>query len=112
MARRPFQHPEAGRLAGLQGHPGSLHRGGGVTVPRKQQKPRQRKAHCGQKRAQRFFGRTRIWTWETDREIGSPDQNAVAVTRTIKGWEPLEPKVANAVTRHRNSWIVCVRALC
>lgn len=81
-------------------------------MARKQQKPRQRKAHCGQKRAQRFFGRTRIWTWETDREIGSTEQNAVAVARTIKGWEPLEPVVANAVTRHRNSWIVCVRALC
>lgn len=81
-------------------------------MARQQQKPRKRKGHNGQKRAQRFFGRTRIWTWETDRDPASDAQNAVAVARTIRGWEPLPPDVANAITRHRNNWIVCVRALC
>lgn len=81
-------------------------------MARKQQQPRRRKGHSGQKRAQRFFGRTRIWTWETDREPGTDAQNAVAVSRTIRGWDPLPPDVANAITRHRNNWIVCVRALC
>lgn len=70
-----------------------------------------RKRHNGNKRAQRFFGNTRIWTFEADR--GTDDtQVAYAQTRTPRGWESMADDVANAVIRHRNNWMICVRALC
>ena len=81
-------------------------------MARKKQAPRKRKGHNGSKRAQRFFGRTRIWTWESERDYATDAQNAVAVARTIRGWESLPADIAQAITRHRNNWVVCVRALC
>lgn len=70
-----------------------------------------RKRHNGNKRAQRFFGRTRIWTWEADLDPRTGEQLVVAVARTVRGWERLSGDVAKAVTRHPNNWIICVRAL-
>lgn len=74
-------------------------------------KPR-RKKHNPNKRAERFFSKCRIFTWEADREHSGDIQNAVAEARTIRGWERLNGDVASAIVRHRNNWIICVRALC
>lgn len=71
-----------------------------------------KKRHNGMKRAQRFFNRTRIWTWEADRDPRDDTQRAIAEARTIRGWERLDGDVANAIVRHRHNWIICVRALC
>lgn len=70
-----------------------------------------RKQNAGILRAQRFFGRTRIHTWESS--WGSDgSRTAFAQTRTIRGWEDLEQDIAEGVIRYPNNWMICCRALC
>jgi hypothetical protein len=71
-----------------------------------------RKRHNPNKRAQRFFASTVIWTWEADRDPATDTQYATAKARTARGWELLAPKIVNAIVQYRNNWIITVRAFC
>jgi len=75
-------------------------------------KKRRVKRHNPNKRAQRFFSNTVIWTWEADLDEQDGTQLAAAKAKTPRGWEILGPDTTHSITRYRNNWIICVRAFC
>lgn len=74
---------------------------------------RRRRSHSDVRRAQRFFGhRTRVWTWEADREHSGAVQNAYAKKHMGAFWRALGPDTVRAVLSYRQNWAICVRAVC
>lgn len=70
-----------------------------------------RKSHNPHKRAQRFFGRSRVWSWESDIDA---DGTRIAYAESFHGlgWVPLSPDVTAHLVRRPQNWIVCCRAAC
>ena len=75
-------------------------------------KPRTKK-HNATRRAQNFFGhRTRVSTFEADRDHSGADQNAYARKHMGTFWKDLRPDVVAAALKYPQNWCVCVRAVC
>lgn len=69
------------------------------------------KKHNPDKRAQRFFSNTRLWSWETMRD-SKGQRLSHGEARCGFVWKPLSQReVDNLITRN-NNWAVCCRALC
>ncbi|WP_328187005.1 hypothetical protein [Marinobacter sp. OP 3.4] len=72
-----------------------------------------RKRHDATRRAQTFFGhRTRVLTFEADRDHPGADQNAYARKHMGAFWKDLGPEIVGAVLRYPQNWAVCIRAVC
>ena len=72
---------------------------------------KKRKQHNPNKRAQRFFSNTRLWSWES-----MIDQNGSRIShgeaRCGFVWKPLSQKEVDSLIIRNNNWVICCRALC
>ena len=69
-----------------------------------------RKAYDKNKRAQRFFSNTRLWSWESRIEPdGSPTSHAEVKRGAI--WQPLSQNQVDGIRKNNNNWTVCYRIL-
>lgn len=73
-------------------------------------KKRRIKKHNPNKRAQRFFSRMMLWTWESEAE----GEQQIAYGQNWMGafWRDLQQREIQEVMRRNNNWVVICRALC
>lgn len=72
---------------------------------------KKRKQHNPDKRAQRFFNNTRLWSWESMiDQSGSRISHGEARCGFV--WKPLSQKEVDSLIRRNNNWVICCRALC
>lgn len=72
---------------------------------------KKRKHNNPHKRGQRFFGRSRLWSWESELDADRT-RIAYAEGRFGAGWVSIPPDVVRALVARPQNWIVCCRALC
>lgn len=72
---------------------------------------KRRKHNSPHKRGQRFFGRSRLWAWESDLDADGT-RLAYAEGYFGAGWVQIPPDVVRALVARPQNWIVCCRALC
>lgn len=74
-------------------------------------KKQRRKGHNPNKRAQRFFSNTRLWSWES-----MVDESGMRIShgeaRCGFAWKQLSQKEVDGLIVRNNNWVVCCRALC
>ena len=71
---------------------------------------KKRKAYDPNKRAQRFFSNTRLWSWES-RLDKNGEATSHAEVRRGGMWQQLNQNQVDGVRKHSNNWTVCYRFL-
>ncbi len=69
------------------------------------------KKHNPDKRAQRFFSNTRLWSWEST-VIEHGERISHGEVKAGFAWKPLTQKEVNFLIKKNNNWAICCRALC
>lgn len=73
-------------------------------------KKKQRK-HNARKRSERFFGNTRVWSWESDYDQTGL-RSAYGETKQGVVWMPVPPTVLQSFLEAPHNWSIGCRALC
>lgn len=71
-----------------------------------------RKTYNPDKRAQRFFSNTRLWSWESDLDRETSTRISYGEVRYANVWRPLNTRQVQELITRVNNWVVLYRALC
>lgn len=74
-------------------------------------KKRRVKKHNPDKRAQRFFSNTRLWSWEST-VVTEGQRISYGKVKLGAGWKYLSQKDVDYLIKKNNNWVICCRALC